>query len=46
MRSAGRTLFSIKRVSRQNESQPAEMEKRVFIDLDKIIASCEEAIYA
>jgi hypothetical protein len=38
-------MFSVKWVSRQNESQPIEIEHSVFTDLDKVVASCKEALY-
>ena len=38
-------MFTVKWVSRENESQPVVIESSVFTDLDKVVASCREALY-
>jgi len=41
----GLAMFTVKWVTRQNENQPVEIESSVFTDLDKVVASCREALY-
>ena len=39
-------MFSVKWVAQHKEAAPIIVESSVFTDLDKIVASCKEDLYA